>query len=355
MDSVEGMARPLRIEKAGGWYHVTGRGNERRPIYRDDRDRQHFCQLLAQMVDRFAIVLHAYVLMDNYCHLILELTEPNLSRAIQWLNVSYSGWFNRRHGRSGHLFQGRFKSVAVSPTEWGLELSRYVHLNPVRLRVLGLGKSERTRMAIGASSAPQADVVARRLQRLRSYPWSSYRAYIGLARKPEWLECEAVLELGGGKRAEQQKQYRQYVETAVREGLEKSPWEELKEQVVLGSEAFVKQLRGHVRGNAREQRGAGRLTRVRPKLDQVIAVVEKLKREKWRQFRDRYGDGGRDLVLYVGQRVCGMTLAELAEACGMRNYSAAGLAIRRYEQRLPRDKSGQAQLKRCCQLLNVAM
>src|SRR5438552_14480601 len=109
-----------------------------------------------------------------------------------------------------------------------------MHLNPVQLRVLRLGKSEQTRMAIEASSGRQAEVVARRLQRLRSYPWSSYRAYIGLARKPEWLECEAVLELGGGKRAEQQKQYRQYVETAVREGLEKSPWEELKEQVVLG-------------------------------------------------------------------------------------------------------------------------
>src|SRR6266568_8078418 len=159
VDSVEGMARPSRIEKAGGWYHVTGRGNERRPIYREDRDRQHFCQLLAQMVDRFAIVLHAYVLMDNHYHLILELTEPNLSRAIQWLNVSYSIWFNLRHRRSGHLFQGRFKSVAVSPEEWGLELSRYVHLNPIRTGKWGLSKSEQQRIGQGLAGAPDDRLV----------------------------------------------------------------------------------------------------------------------------------------------------------------------------------------------------
>src|SRR5450756_3004686 len=85
------MSRPLRIERAGGWYHLTGRGNERRAIYRENRDRQHFCELLAEMVARFRLRLHAFVLMDNHYHLIVELTEPNLSRAGQWLNaVSYT-------------------------------------------------------------------------------------------------------------------------------------------------------------------------------------------------------------------------------------------------------------------------
>src|SRR5262245_20994261 len=116
------MARPLRIEKVGGWYHVTARGNERKPIFRNDADRRHFLEAVAEMVGRFRLRLHCFVLMDNHYHLLLELREPNLSRAVQWLNVSYSVWFNRRHGRSGHLFQGRFKSVAVSPEEWGLAL-----------------------------------------------------------------------------------------------------------------------------------------------------------------------------------------------------------------------------------------
>jgi REP element-mobilizing transposase RayT len=128
------MARPLRIEKPGGWYHVSARGNERKAIYRDNRDRRPFLEVIAELVDRFRVRLHGFVLMDNHYHLMLELSEANLSRAVQWLNVSYSVWFNRRHGRSGHLFQGRFKSVAVSPEEWALELSRYVHLNPVRIQ-----------------------------------------------------------------------------------------------------------------------------------------------------------------------------------------------------------------------------
>ena len=106
------------------------------------------------MVERFRVVLHAYQLMDNHYHLIVELTEKNLSRAGQWLNLSYSSWFNRRHRRSGHLFQGRFKSVVVDPLEWGLALSRYVHLNPVRVKGLGLGKVEQRQVRAGASRAP---------------------------------------------------------------------------------------------------------------------------------------------------------------------------------------------------------
>ena len=98
------MARPLRIELPGGWYHITSRGNERRPIYRSDRDREHFREQLAEMSRRFGVRLLAYVLMDNHYHLMLELVQANLSRAVQWLNVSYSIWFNLRHRRSGHSF-----------------------------------------------------------------------------------------------------------------------------------------------------------------------------------------------------------------------------------------------------------
>src|SRR6185436_10718972 len=105
-------------------------GIERRPIFLDNRDRQHFLELLDEWTARFALSLHAYVLMDNHYHLLIELSHPNLSRAVQWLNVSYSVWFNRRHQRSGYLFQGRFKSVVVDPVGWGLGMSAYIHLNP---------------------------------------------------------------------------------------------------------------------------------------------------------------------------------------------------------------------------------
>ena len=124
----------------------------------------------------FSLRLHAFVLMSNHYHLLLEITEVNLSRSVQWLNTSYSVWFNRRHRRSGHLFQGRFKSVVVEPESWGLEVSRYLHLNPVRLRWLGLGKAEVQRSrSVGVEELSPAQV-RERVQLLRRYPWSSYAA-----------------------------------------------------------------------------------------------------------------------------------------------------------------------------------
>jgi REP-associated tyrosine transposase len=349
------MGRPLRIERAGGWYHVTGRGNERKAIFRDNRDLFRFLGLLAGMVGRFRVILHTYQLMDNHYHLIVELTEKNLSRAGQWLNVSYSSWFNLRHRRSGHLFQGRFKSVAADPAEWGLELSRHVHLNPVRVKALGLGKAEQRQIRAGVRGAPDAGLVKERIKRMRRNQWGSYRAYAGLAKQPEWLTCDVILEMFGGKQSERHKNYREYVERALREGMPKSPWEHLQEQVVLGGKEFLEKPRGDVKGNAREQRGAARLARARPKLSEVIAAMEKLKGRGWLEFRDRHRDSGRDLVLYVGQRVCGLKLGELAAAAGMTEYRAGSIAIRRFEKRLKRSSVDRELLKSLCQMLNVAM
>ena len=121
------VARQLRLNRAGLWYHVTARGNERKPIYRDNRDRLHFVELFAGWRELFRLHLHAYVLMPNHYHLLLETTEANLSRAMQWLNTSYTVWFNRRHQRTGHVLQGRFKAVVVEADRWALGLSRYIH------------------------------------------------------------------------------------------------------------------------------------------------------------------------------------------------------------------------------------
>jgi REP-associated tyrosine transposase len=347
------MGRPLRIERAGGWYHVTGRGNERKAIYRDKRDRLHFLELVAEMVGRFRVVLHGYQLMDNHYHLIVEFTEKNLSRAGHWLGVSYTNWFNRRHRRSGHLFQGRFKSVVVDAAEWALALSRYVHLNPVRVKGLGLGKSEQRRMRAGGSSRPDPNLVKERIRRVRTEQWGSYQAYAGLAGKPEWLTCEVILGMLGGRPEERRQNYRKYVENAIGEGLPESPWEQLKEKAVLGGKEFLEMLRSEVKGNAREQRGVGRLAKARPKLAQVIEAVEKRKGERWLEFRDRHRDSGRDLVLYVGQRICGMKLGELAAAVGMKEYSAASAAIRRFEKRMNRSSAESKMFEQVCQMLNV--
>ena len=178
------MARPLRIEVAGGWYHVTARGNERRAIFRDDADRKHWLALLEQWVERFVLQVHAYVLMDNHYHLLLETRTANLTQAMQWLQVSYTVWFNRRHRRSGHLFQGRYQAILLEGETLGWEVSRYVHLNPVRVKALGLDKTAQRRSHAGVNGKPAATQIRERIGRLRQFRWSSYRAYTGLADRP---------------------------------------------------------------------------------------------------------------------------------------------------------------------------
>ena len=233
------MARLLRVDRPRLWYHLTARGNKRRTTFRDDRDREHFLELLGQWVERFGLRLHAYVLMPNHYHLLAETTQANLSQAMQWLNVSYTVWFNRRHQRAGHLFQGRFQSVIVEPQTWGLGLSRYLHLNPVRVGSLGLNKAAQRRQGKGLSAKPSPELVQQRLKHLRQYRWSSYSAYAGYAKAPAWLTGAAVLSLGGGQPEQRAKEYRRYVEGAVREGYAERPWEALISRAVLGGRDFV--------------------------------------------------------------------------------------------------------------------
>ena len=156
------MARPIRVEFEGAIYHVMARGNERRAVFRDDNDRQRLLETLAEMVERFGVRVHAYCLMPNHYHLLVGTPRGNLSRAIGWLQVTYTVRFNRRHRRSGHLFQGRFKAQLVEADEYARWLVVYVHLNPVRPRRKG-------------------EIIAgERARELDRYEWSSHRDYAGL-------------------------------------------------------------------------------------------------------------------------------------------------------------------------------
>jgi REP element-mobilizing transposase RayT len=333
------MARPLRIEIPGGWYHVTARGNERRAIWRDDRDRRHFLALLEKFVERFRVSVHAYVLMDNHYHLLLRTGESNLSRAMQWLGVSYTVYFNRRHRRAGHLFQGRFHALLMEEdVAW--EVSRYVHLNPIRLRAFKLDKTEQQRSRSGLIERPDATLVRQRLQHLRQYRWSSFRAYVGREPASPWLTCDHILGLAGETpkgRAARQHRYGEFIEEAVREGLLPSPWERLQGQLLLGSASFVEQMRRLARGDAKEQFPLRHL-RERPSFKAVVAAVEKAKGEPWVRWRDRHGDWGRDAVLWLARKRCAMTLSELGQAIGGADYRCVSAAVGRFERQLHRDR-----------------
>jgi len=202
------MARPLRLEFKGAVYHLTSRGNARQKVYFSDTDRALFLETLAQVVSRYGWICHAYCLMANHYHLLIETPKANLSIGMRQLNGIYTQSFNRRHRRVGHLFQGRFKAILVEKESYLLELCRYIVLNPVRVK--------------GGA-------------KMRAWKWSSYRATAGLASVPEFLSIGWVLEQFGKNRPAAQKRYREF----VRDGLANRPWEELKGQIYLGSDEFI--------------------------------------------------------------------------------------------------------------------
>ena len=206
------MARPLRIDLAGGLYHVTSRGDRREDIYRNDEDRAAWLSVLAQVCARFNWRCHAWCQMTNHFHLVLETPEANLSQGMRQLNGVYTQQFNRRHALVGHLFQGRFKAILVERETYLVELARYVVLNPVR-----------------------AGMVARP----DDWLWSSYRAMVGTASTPEWLETDWLLGQFGEERARARAGYAAFVAEGIGQP---SIWEGLRHQVLLGSENFVKHI-----------------------------------------------------------------------------------------------------------------
>ena len=130
------MPRPYRLQAEGCLYHITSRGNERKAIFSDKKDYEKFLHYVVEARDKFQFYLYAYVLMTNHYHLLIETAHPNLSRVMQYLNTAYTVFYNHRHKRSGHLFQGRYKSIVVEKDSYLLELTRYIHLNPVKAKMV---------------------------------------------------------------------------------------------------------------------------------------------------------------------------------------------------------------------------
>lgn len=229
------MARPLRLEFEGALYHLLGRGNARQRIFASENDRVEFLKLLEASASRFQATIHGFVLMGNHFHLLAQTGQANLSRWMHWLLVSYTVYFNWRHGRSGHLFQGRYKSFLVEGGEYLLGLSRYLHLNPVRGAVVGAGTP------------------AERRERLREYRWSSYRGYAGLEKSSIFVEEGLVLGELQGPRGGERLGYRRFVEEGLTREIE-NPFEAVQWQAILGSESFGQQIQDRLRGLSRHRR-----------------------------------------------------------------------------------------------------
>jgi putative transposase len=206
------MARPLRIEYDGALYHVTSRGNARKSIFAGDEDRKIFLDTLKKVNEKYNFLCHAYCLMNNHYHLLIETPDGNLSKGMRQLNGIYTQRYNRRNKKTGHVFQGRYKAILIQKENHLLEVCRYIVLNPVRARAVTLPKE---------------------------WKWSSYKATAGLERPHNCLTTDCILEQYGENRKDAEKEYRGFVRSGIGE---KTLWEKLKGQSILGDVDFVDRL-----------------------------------------------------------------------------------------------------------------
>jgi len=219
------MARPLRIEYPGAFYHVTCRGNERKTIFRDDSDRYTFLDMLAASLETFTVSLHGYVLMNNHFHLIIETHEANLGKLMQRFNTAYTVYYNRCHNRNGHLYQGRYKAILIDADEYLLELSRYVHLNPVRIRKF-------SRFPIDEKKTI-----------LESYRWSSYDGYTRRRQRQPFMTYDLILTMmGDGDTPTLRRQYKRFVMSGITDDLSGTYWNDIKWQMLKGTEDFADRI-----------------------------------------------------------------------------------------------------------------
>ena len=258
------MTRPLRIEYPGAVYHVTSRGNEKKTIFKDDQDRESFLNTLYRVNKRYNWLCHAYCLMNNHYHLLIETPDANLSLGMRQLNGVYTQLFNKRHKRTGHLFQGRFKGVLIQKDNHLLEVCRYVVLNPIRA---------------GMVQSPQ------------QWKWSSYCSTAGKEKPHPGFTADWVL---GQFSVNKKKAEREYCKFVNEEMGGESIWSEVRGQIILGKDEFVDGFADYLKKYRqvpeipRSQRYANR-----PALDKIFQesiLSDKLKRdEKMAEAVERYG------------------------------------------------------------------
>ncbi len=310
------MARPLRIEYPHAHYHVTCRGNDRRSIFRDDGDREAFLERLRRSLEIYEVKLHCYVLMNNHFHLVAETPKANLSEFMRHFNVAYTSFFNRQHRRTGHLYQGRFKAILIQPEAWLLELSRYVHMNPVRTPRLRRG------------------IVPDQVGQLWRYPWSSLGGYVSVRRRQSWVHYDEVLSRTGHSR----RRYGRFVQDGLEQGVS-SPWKQLRGQVILGDDRFWARSRQQWAGaNA----GTTALPPPMPGMDPTRITAEAaryfdLAPERLQRKRGRCRDQ-RGVLMELLYRHGGMTQQAIGAHLGGLDYTAVSHERRRARERMAQNE-----------------
>jgi putative transposase len=273
------MARPLRLEFAGALYHVTSRGDRREDIYENNADREAFLLVLRDVCMQHNWVCHAYCLMGNHYHLLVETPDGNLSKGMRQLNGVYTQMHNRAHRRVGHVFQGRYKAILVEKNSYLLELARYIVLNPVRAGMVRSAKD---------------------------WPWSSYRATVGQCDTLDFLKVEWILAAFASRKSLAIERYRQFIS----EGKDQpSPWQFLRNQVYLGDEKFVENLQALIDD------------------DKVLTEIPlSQRRPAPKSLKDYAHACDRNTAIVTAYQSGGYTLKEIGEHFGLHYSTVSGIA-----------------------------
>jgi putative transposase len=293
------MARQLRIEFPGAFYHITSRGIQKQPIFRDDQDRHTLLDYFNQASRKFGSVFHTFCLMGNHFHLFLETPGGDLSRTMHFINTAYCLYYNARHSRVGHVLQGRFKAILVEADSYALAISRYIHLNPVRAALV---------------SDPE------------EYPWSSLLEFVGSKPHLSWVRTDFVLSLFSDQKSIARPAYRAFVREGVLK-MPKNPLKKAEKTLILGSDLFNKQVKKLIPFGKLPDREVPAIRNLanRPTLEQIRMAVE-----------NALGDNNRftrDAAIFLTHAKSDFSLKEIAAFYSL-SFSGIGSIVRKTKKRL---------------------
>jgi REP element-mobilizing transposase RayT len=314
------MARPLRIQYEGALYHILSRGNEKKKIFLDNGDYEKFIQILATLPKRFGVIIYGYVLMPNHYHLLVETPKANIVRAIHLLNTVYAVYFNDKYERAGHLFQGRYVGFLIEKEEYLLAVSRYIHLNPVRAKIVAAGAAE-------------------------DYEWSSCRDYVSWPIKHRWLNREWILSQFDSRVGSATKLYRKYIGES--KGMQGNPFDNLKSGIIIGSERFLAGVRRKIGAiKDREIPNKRELNNALP-LEAIIAAVADEFNVTPREIKSpgRRNNSARGVCLYLIRRLMGLTNNEIGSIFGI-GYSGVSQAAWRVKKEAEKEGELKERLER---------
>ncbi len=310
------MARPLRIQYPGAVYHVTHRGNGRKPIFIDDADRYQFLEILFRAQNIYTIILHGYVLMDNHFHLLVETPRGNLSEFMRYFNITYTSYFNRTHGRSGHLYQGRYSSFLIEKDVYLSSVSRYIHINPARVKEL--------------SKKPQKE----QLKYLFEYPWSSLPGFCNLSRRVDRMTYSYILEEFGGDHKSGRAGYKKQITVDL--AGDETPMDSVVGQSLLGSDTFISMVRGKYlsAGKDRERPAVGKILKYHAQEKIITSIMEVTGLSK-REILTKPGVT-RQIAMDMLYRYGGLTNPKIGQLMGI-DYSTVSQGRKRLRIRLQKD------------------